>query len=175
MIVQHFANGDYQTFSQLVEQEYRKFLLVRRVESLVAEGYNHNKKDNKLREQGYNENDDLGAWRQPCRPNELVDLFWQTHISQTPQLYQSYCNDLIGQIIVRPSSSNNNANQPRTTAPNDMDRKAVLFRFEKQASPIDDHLNDCLLFLPTFNPYKVIGEMRRRQGRLTPDAMVGFE
>lgn len=89
-------------FSKLVAVEYRRFLLVKSVETLVAKKVAAGEQSNNKAAAGAgaarSSSKITQKWLEKCVPSKLVDVFWHAHML-APKKYMQDCNILIGEII----------------------------------------------------------------------------
>jgi len=120
-----YYGGSRRSFANLVATEYVKFLVVKCVETIS------------VHRDCAEVTDTIETWREPCRPTNLLDLFWQAH-RHSPEKYSSDCRMLIGELLNDPANSiiENTTNFSCSVFDYHY-KRSVLFQFERQLPPTD--------------------------------------
>jgi hypothetical protein len=102
-------------FAERVSREYKKFLVVKAVENIVA-----SKKAIPT------------AWKEKCQPTVLVDMFWHVIAMLSPRKYSRDCMKVIGDI----NDHEAGYQSPNRHAGSDyVSKRDLLFRFEREHFP----------------------------------------
>lgn len=115
-ILKHY--GD-KAFIKAVEDEYKRFLVLKCVESRASKAKLHN--------------DTANLWsNEPIQPGPLVDLFWHAHILATKQ-YTKDCLYLVGDIIEYSGGpcDKDDDDDTETGCGSMSEQHKTLFRFEQ--------------------------------------------
>ena len=112
-IVRHYADGSFDRFARLAENEYRKFLVIRCVE-VVA----------------YTRENEM-YWATPSMPGQIIHVFWQAHMS-SPRRYHHDCMSVLGDVIDCGHPSYQSV--PPKSVAQYLSKRRTLFSFEHQLS-----------------------------------------
>mmetsp|Transcript_18854 Transcript_18854/g.21113 ORF Transcript_18854/g.21113 Transcript_18854/m.21113 type:complete len:674 (-) Transcript_18854:301-2322(-) len=132
LVAEHFT-GSIDRFVKLIEKEYRYFLVVKSVETLICNHYGNEIIDsNGIRNIGDTSATNtnlINGWIEKCQPSNIVDKYWHSHML-SPKLYEKHCTMLVGEII---------DHKAMYISPKELDgsdyksKKNFLFQFEEGA------------------------------------------
>ena len=109
-------------FANVVKEEHIKFLVVKCVETMAREACKDGDDAN------------LGAWNEPCRPCQIIDIFWRAHMS-SPRKYLFDCYTLmlgLGRNKPEFLPIDRHGGGGRGAHDDYVAKKDALFEFEKQ-------------------------------------------
>ena len=128
--VSRYCEGNYETLAKVCAEEYRRFILVKCIETLAR------------RITSAPKSQQLKRWKQACQPTEPVAMFWRAHTLHSNR-FDKDCQDLIGQAI------------DNECVCDDIDgivtKRGILFAFERQFPP--EVYYQCPNYDPSTSPF----------------------